>query len=88
MMEGDRYASRFGGSGLATLGLGELIARDVDEYVAIAVRLASDLPRLAKLRRTLRPRLAVSPLADAAGFARQLEAAYRQIWQTWCARGD
>ncbi len=87
MMEGDRYASRFGGSGVLALGLGELIARDVDEYVAIAAALAGDLPRLAELRRTLRGRLAASPLADAAVFARKLEAAYRQMWRTWCERG-
>ncbi len=88
MMEGDRYASRFGGSGVLALGLGELIAHDVDEYVAIAAALAGDLPRLAELRRTLRGRLAASPLADAAVFARKLEAAYRQMWRTWCERGD
>ncbi len=84
MMEGDRYASRFGGSGLVTLGLQEWIARDADEYVAIAANMAGDLPRLAELRRTLRERLAASPLCDAAGFARKLEAAYRQMWNTWC----
>ncbi len=87
MMEGDRYASRFGGSGLVTLGLQEWIARDADEYVAIAANMAGDLPRLAELRRTLRERLAASPLCDAAGFARKLEAAYRQMWNTWCAAG-
>ncbi len=87
MMEGDRYSSRFGGSGLVTLGLQEWIARDADEYVAIAANIAGDLPRLAELRRTLRERLAASPLCDAAGFARKLEAAYRQMWHTWCATG-
>ena len=87
MMEGDRYASRFGGSGLVTLGLDELIAHDEREYVARAVALAGDLPRLAELRRTLRPRLAASPLVDAEAFAHKLEAAYRTLWQRWCDRG-
>jgi predicted O-linked N-acetylglucosamine transferase (SPINDLY family) len=27
-----------------------------------------------------------SPLMDAAGFTREVEAAYRQMWQTWCGR--
>ena len=85
MLEGDRYASRFGGSTLLGLGLGELIARSVDEYVELAVRLATDRQRLAELRGTLRERLLGSPLVDGPRFAREVEAAYRQMWRTWCA---
>ena len=85
MLEGDRYASRFGGSTLLGLGLGELIARSVDEYVELAVQLATDRHRLAELRSTLRERLLGSPLVDASRFAREVEAAYRQMWRTWCA---
>jgi len=29
-----------------------------------------------------------SPLTDAVGFARGIEAAYRQMWNRWCAGGD
>ncbi len=85
MLEGDRYASRFGCSTLLGLGLGELIARSVDEYVELAVRLATDRKRLAELRGTLRERMLGSPLVDAKQFAREVEAAYRQMWRTWCA---
>jgi protein O-GlcNAc transferase len=85
MLEGDRYSSRFGGSTLLGLGLGELIARSVDEYVELAVQLATDRRRLTELRGTLRERLLSSPLVDAQRFAREVEAAYRQMWRTWCA---
>jgi predicted O-linked N-acetylglucosamine transferase (SPINDLY family) len=73
-------------SQLTNLGLTELIAHTPDEYVAIAARLAGDLPRLAELRRTLRSRMEGSPLMDAPRFARNIEAAYRQMWRNWCAR--
>jgi predicted O-linked N-acetylglucosamine transferase (SPINDLY family) len=50
------------------------------------VELAGDLARLSKLRATLRERLRHSPLMDAPRFARNVEAAYRVMWQRWCAR--
>jgi predicted O-linked N-acetylglucosamine transferase (SPINDLY family) len=48
--------------------------------------LAAYLPRLSDLRATLRNRLENSPLMDAPRFARNIEAAYRLMWQRWCAR--
>ncbi|MFI4976939.1 MAG: hypothetical protein ACHP84_20585, partial [Caulobacterales bacterium] len=59
-------------------------ATDVQAYVDIAARLAADPARLAEIRRTLRPRMAASPLTDAPAFARKLERAYRQMWTLWC----
>ncbi len=49
-LSGATYASRFGGSGLVALGLEALIARSTEEYVDIAVGLATDLGHLAELR--------------------------------------
>jgi predicted O-linked N-acetylglucosamine transferase (SPINDLY family) len=73
---------------LATnLGLTELVATDAQQFVNIAIGLADDLPRLAKLRATLRQRMQDSPLMDAPRFTRNLEAAFRQMWQRWCATG-
>jgi protein O-GlcNAc transferase len=69
---------------LSNLGLAELAGRTPDEFVRIAVELASDLPRLQQLRSTLRARMEQSPLMDAPKFARNIEAAYRQMWRTWC----
>ena len=67
------------------LGAAELIAESPTEFVTRAVELTSDLARLAELRASLRPRLRVSAIMDAPGFTRDLEAAYRKAWQTWCA---
>ena len=83
-LAGQTHASRVGVSLLTTVGLPELIAQDQDDYLRLAVQLAADMTRLADLRATLRTRLAASPLMDAPRFARHLEAAYREMWRTWC----
>jgi protein O-GlcNAc transferase len=82
---GDRHAARMVASILASAGLDEWIARSPDEYVAIAARLGADVPRLAEIRRGLRPLVAASALCDGPAFTRDLEAAYRAMWRRWCA---
>ena len=74
-----------GASILRRLNLDELIARDAKEYVQIAVNLAYQRGYLADLRRSLRPRMTASPLCDLPAFARHIEAAYRRMWEIWCA---
>jgi predicted O-linked N-acetylglucosamine transferase (SPINDLY family) len=83
---GKTAVGRTGLSILSNVGLPELAAQSEDEYVRIAVELANDLPRLNNLRETLRPRMELSPLMDAPRFVRNIEAAYRQMWQTWCEK--
>ena len=78
-------ASRAGLSLLSTVGLAEFAVNSEEDYVQLAVKLAGDVPRLAQLRATLRPRMQSSPLMDAPRFARNVEAAYRSMWQRWCA---
>ena len=85
-LAGPRRISRAGLSQLSNLGLAELVAFSEEEYVRIATCLAADLPRLAELRATLRPRMEASVLMDAPHFARQVEGAYRTMWRQWCAR--
>jgi predicted O-linked N-acetylglucosamine transferase (SPINDLY family) len=86
VLQGDRYASRFGSSALVNLALDDLIAKTPEEYIAIATGLAHNLPRLAGLRRELRATFLASPLTDGPRFAREVEDAYRQAWRTWCAQ--
>ncbi|MGD0465031.1 MAG: hypothetical protein ABSB74_21315, partial [Tepidisphaeraceae bacterium] len=85
-LAGRTHASRVGVSLLSNVGLPEFIARTPQQYVQIATGLAGDLPRLAELRRTLRPRMQASPLMDAPRFARNVEAAYRRMWENWCSK--
>ena len=80
-LAGKTPVSRAGLSQLTNLGLPELVARSEEDYLKIAVELAGDLPRLTKLRSTLRDRMKTSVLMDAPRFARQVEQAYREMWQ-------
>jgi protein O-GlcNAc transferase len=81
---GSTVVGRAGLSQLTNLGLEELAARTPDDYVRLAVDWAGDLARLQILRSGLRERMKRSPLMDAAGFTRGIEAAYRAMWRKWC----
>ncbi len=82
---GRRMFSRVGLCLLETVGLTELITHRVEDYVALAVALAGDPARIARLRRGLRGRIAASPLMDAPRHVRHVERAYRLMWRRWCA---
>ncbi len=69
---GETFASRHSLSHLSNVGLTEMIAHDLDEYVEAAVSVAGNLPRLATLRAGLRERTAASPLCDGKRFASNL----------------
>ncbi len=80
---GPTAATRQGLSILSQVGLADLAVASPEAYVETAVRLAHDLPRLRELRGQLRPRVQ-STLGDVERFTRHLEAAYREMWQTFC----
>jgi protein O-GlcNAc transferase len=82
---GQTVVGRASYSQLMNLNLSELITYTPEAFIATAVALAHDLPRLQNLRATLRPRMEKSPLMDAPAFTRDLESAFRQMWQTWCS---
>ena len=85
-LAGRTHAARVGVSLLSNVGLPELIAANADDYIRIAMHLAANTTRLAKLRATLRERMASSPLMDAPRFARNVEHAYREMWRAWCMK--
>ena len=78
---------RLGSMILEGVGHPEWIAGTEDDYVEIAVALATDLTKLAALRAGLRDEMKVSPLMDEPGFARKVESAYREMWTRWCGSG-
>ena len=80
---GRSAVGRGGWSQLSNLGLRDLAARSYRHFARVATGLAHDRDRLASLRATLRDRLVRSPLMNAPRFTRNIEAAYRQMWQAW-----
>jgi predicted O-linked N-acetylglucosamine transferase (SPINDLY family) len=80
---GERRSARGTAATLHYAGLPELIARTPDDYVRVATELASDGHRLTELRHGLRDRLRAT-ICNAPAFTRQLEAAYRRMWKSWC----
>ena len=83
-LEGRTAVGRGGCSILSQLGMSDWIAKNSADYIPAAKRLTADHCRLAELRRELRARIEDSSLRDGAAYARDVEAAYRKIWQQWC----
>ncbi len=73
---GETFASRVGASLAHAVGLPELVADDVDDYVARAVALGHDRGERERLRRALLGPGRASPLFDTVATTRALEAAY------------
>ncbi len=84
-LAGKTHASRVGVSLLTNAGLPHLIAQTEEEYVEKAIELARNVDTLKFLRFNLRSMLLDSPLTDAKRFVKNLERAYREIWERYCA---
>jgi predicted O-linked N-acetylglucosamine transferase (SPINDLY family) len=78
---GNTFASRVAGSLLTAAGLPELITQSMEEYEALALRLARNPAELATLRGKLAKNRDSAPLFDTPAYARHLEAAYLRMWE-------
>jgi predicted O-linked N-acetylglucosamine transferase (SPINDLY family) len=83
---GVRSWSRSAASILTTLGLPDWIADSPEDYVRRAVQFARNPSTIAELRKSLRSRMLESPLMDKRRFTRDMEEAYRRMWQSWCSQ--
>jgi protein O-GlcNAc transferase len=80
---GETMASRHSLGYLSAISLEELAASGEEDYVARAVALVRDPPRLAALRAGMRQRILSSPLCDEKAFAVHLADALSAIWRRW-----
>ncbi|WP_312360864.1 glycosyl transferase [Ensifer sp.] len=77
--KGTHFASRVSESLLNAIGLPELVAADVDDYIEQAVALYNDRDRVAGYKRTLEDNRLRTPLFDSERFCRHLEQAYEAM---------
>jgi predicted O-linked N-acetylglucosamine transferase (SPINDLY family) len=85
-LAGNTLLERQGASLLTAAGLADWVSTSAEDYIAKAVTLANDTPKLVTLRSGLREQTKASPLYDAPRFARNLEDALWGMWQTWVQR--
>ena len=78
---GTTFAGRVGASLLAAAGVPELITESLQEYEALALRLARDKKALTALRGKLADSRLSCPLFDADRFRRHLEEAFTAMWE-------
>ena len=78
-IEGKSYVSRVGVSLLSNLGLEKYIAKTIDEYIDIVVKLASNTSELRLLHQTLRLRMMNSDLANSTSFTINIENGYEDM---------
>jgi protein O-GlcNAc transferase len=83
---GVRSWSRSAASILTTLGLQDWIAASQEDYVRRAVQFARNPSTIAELRKSLRSKMLGSPLTDKRLFTRDMEEAFRRMWQSWCSQ--
>ena len=74
--KGTTFAGRVAASVLHAAGFPELVTESLEDYEALALRLARDPAALANLKSRLAAERATMKLFDAARFTRHLEAAY------------
>lgn len=78
-MEGRHFASRVSASLLRAMDLPELIASDIDDYAALAHRLATTPDELRRLREKIATHRRTAPLFDTERFTRDLEAVFAEM---------
>jgi predicted O-linked N-acetylglucosamine transferase (SPINDLY family) len=83
---GEAASSRASSALLLRLGLNELVASDVADYISKAVGLARSPERIVALRPQIRDRFLASEICDVPGFVAELESVYRRLWREWCEK--
>ena len=84
---GTTFAGRVAASLLHAAGLPELVTRNLEEYEAMALELATEPSRLQSIRRKLAGNRLACPLFDTERFRRHMEAAYATMWDIY-RRGE
>jgi predicted O-linked N-acetylglucosamine transferase (SPINDLY family) len=82
-LAGRLAVSALSNSLLSAVGLP--VANSLEQYIALAANVVKALPGSPDSRARLRRAMLASTLMDGCGMARTMEAAYRDMWRTWCS---
>lgn len=82
---GKNFAGRVAASLLTAIGLPELIATDREGYQRLALSLATTAGALQAIRTKLAAQRTTWPLFDTPRYVRNLERAYRAMWENYAA---
>ncbi len=82
-IKGNHFASRVSASLLTAAGLSELVTESVDQYAALAYRLATNANELAAIRHKVIKNRTTCALFDTTLTPRSLEKAYREMWRRY-----
>ena len=80
---GQSYQARMGASIVNALNLPELITNTPEEYEALAIELATNPDKLKAIKDKLESNLSTAPLFDTPLFTKNLESAYRQMYERY-----
>jgi protein O-GlcNAc transferase len=80
---GETFAGRVAASLLNAVGLPELITTSLEDYDALALKLAREPPLLASIKAKLDRNRNAYPLFDTSRFTRHIEAAYTTMWERY-----
>ena len=83
-MSGRTAVQRGSTSILKLVGLADMVADSPEQYIKAAEFLAGIVDKIPDLRNNVRQALRSSAYMDERGFMRELEAAYRDMWRSWC----
>ena len=78
---GSAFPGRVAASLLHAIGLPELVTDTLDQYEALACKLALDTSLHASIKKKLMDNRLTTPLFDTDRFRRDIEAAYTQMWE-------
>ena len=82
-ISGETFLSRCGASVNKNLGMNELIAKSLDEYVEIAINLAKDKNKLSMIKAELLKNSRKSKLFDIEIFSRDFTNAMQDMWKNF-----
>jgi predicted O-linked N-acetylglucosamine transferase (SPINDLY family) len=84
---GQTFVGRMAASMLHAVGLPELVTQSLEDYEALALKLARDPELLSGIRHKLQDNLRIAALFDTDRFRRNLEQAYSTMVDIW-KRGE